>query len=92
MSEQENNNNADESPKADSVRLSAGLGSGTNYVCVKTGNTLERKANMFFWRGRYFTGLVDVKTNALYDDPSDSFAKHIGIESSLEKGLIVPSA
>lgn len=39
MSEQENNNNADESPKADSVRLSAVLGSAwikekPDYACV----------------------------------------------------------
>ncbi len=35
---------------------------------------------MFYWRGRYFSGLVDVAANTLYDDPEDSFADHVGFE------------
>ena len=90
MTDQKNYNNADGQPEADSIRLNAVLGGGT-YICVKTGNALERKANMFFWRGRYFHGLVDVKENALYDDPTDSFADYVGITNGLEKGLIASS-
>ena len=58
---------------------------------------------MFFWRGRYFSGLVSgcgmepvkggekvISGGALYDDPEDSFAAHVWIKSSLDEGLIVP--
>jgi len=60
------------------------------YICVKSGNILERRERHFYWRGRFFSGLVDVKNNALYNDPEDSFAEHLGIESldSLKSGLI----
>lgn len=61
-----------------------------NYVCVATGNILERRPNMFYWRGRYFPGLVDVKTNGLYDDPEDSFNEHVHIPKSIDEGLIKP--
>ena len=42
---------------------------------------------MFYWRGQYFHGLVDVETNALYDDPEDSFCDHVGLhrDSNIEK-------
>lgn len=63
----------------------------TGYTSTKSGNQLERKLGMFFWRGRYFTGLVDVAANALYDDPEDSFADHVGMPGSLEQGLITAS-
>ena len=58
------------------------------YVVASTGNVLERRESMFYWRGRYFPGLVDPKTNALYDDPEDSFNKHVSIPTALESGLI----
>ncbi len=60
----------------------------TAYSAANTGNRLERRADMFYWRGRYFSGLIDAEANALYDDPADSFAAAVGIESSLAKGLI----
>ena len=44
------------------------------YVSIRTGNKLERRPNLFYWHGRYFNGLIDKKTNALYDDPEDSLA------------------
>ena len=53
---------------------------------VKNGNKLERKPGMFFWRGRYFHGLVT--DNALYDDPEDSFMEHLGFINSLQAGRI----
>lgn len=58
------------------------------YVSAATGNKLERVPDKFYLRGRWFHGLVDVQANTLYDDPSDSFAEHTGISSSLEQGLI----
>ncbi len=39
---------------------------------------------MFAWRGRFFSGLVDVEHNALYNDPEDSFEDHVGISESKE--------
>jgi len=44
------------------------------------GRPLMRQPNMFFWRGQYFHGLMDVERNALYDDPDDSFAAVVGFE------------
>ncbi len=58
------------------------------YRSVSTGNLLERRPNMFYWRGRYFSGLVDVKTNALYDDPEDSFNEFAFIPRAIDQGLI----
>jgi len=58
------------------------------YKSVKTGNVIEIKERMFYWRNRYFKGLVDVEDNALYDYPENSFADHVGIKSSIDKGLI----
>ena len=58
------------------------------YVSVKTGNVLVRKPGMFFWRGRWFHGLVDVDVKDLYDDPADDFSAHVGLTSSMSKGLI----
>lgn len=60
----------------------------TDYTSTKSGNRLERMEAMFFWRGRYFPGLVDVAEKALYDDPEDSFADHVGMQSALAQGLI----
>jgi len=60
----------------------------TEYISTSTGNKLIRKPNMFAWRGQSFHGLVDVEKNALYDDPEDSFAAVLGIDSSLHQGLI----
>lgn len=58
------------------------------YIRVDTGAELERLTNIFYWRGRYFSGLVDAKNNALFDDPDDSFCDHVGLQSSLQRGLI----
>jgi len=58
------------------------------YKSVKTGNVLEIKENMFYWRKRYFKGLVDVEEKDGYDCPEDSFADHVGIKSSIDEGLI----
>ena len=60
----------------------------TDYISTASGNRLERKDARFFYKDRYFPGLVDVAENALYDDPEDSFAKYAGIPSSMEEGLI----
>ena len=60
----------------------------TQYVSTTTHALLERRAACFYWRGQYFCGLVDVKANALYDDPEDSFAATLGVPSSIEKRLI----
>ena len=45
--------------------------------CKKCGAALERRANMFYWRGRFFHGLVCTPCNALWDDPTDSFEQHV---------------
>jgi hypothetical protein len=59
----------------------------TNYISTKTGNRLVRRENMFRFGSKSFSGLVDVKETALYDDPEDSFAAYIGVPSSLDMGL-----
>ena len=46
-------------------------------ICKKCGTTLERRPSMFYWRGQFFHGLVCVPCNALWDDPTDSFEKHV---------------
>ena len=46
-------------------------------ACDKCGGTLERRPNMFYWRGCFFHGLVCVPCNALWDDPTDSFEQHV---------------
>ena len=46
-------------------------------ICKKCGTSMERRPNMFHWRGRFFHGLVCVPCNALWDDPTDSFEKHV---------------
>ena len=58
------------------------------YRSIKSGNLLVRRPNMFHWRGTFFSVLVDIESNALYDDPEDSFAECVGITSSLNKSLI----
>jgi hypothetical protein len=58
------------------------------YVVASSGNVLERRESMFYWRGRYFPGLVDVETNALYDHPDDSFNAHVHIPTAIGIGLI----
>lgn len=58
------------------------------YIAIKTGNVLEARPRMFFWRGRYFSGLVDVEANSLYDNPEDSFAQHVGLDLSVVSGQI----
>lgn len=49
------------------------------YLCPKCSNEMVIKSNMFHWRGRYFTGCVCEKCNALYDNPEDSFHKYVGL-------------
>jgi len=59
------------------------------YICVKNGHILVREPAKFYWRGRIFHGLIDKETNALYDDPEDSFMTHVtGTPESLALGLI----
>lgn len=50
-------------------------------ICKKCGDTMERRPNMFHWRDRFFHGLVCVPCNALWDDPTDSFEQHVGINA-----------
>lgn len=38
---------------------------------------LEVWPNMFYWRGRSFSGLVNPETKALYDNPEDSFMEYV---------------
>lgn len=66
--------------------LSWASGTMSGYI-DKEGRLLARLPAMFHWRGRYFSGLVS-GNKALYDDPEDSFCAYLGIESSLDKGLI----
>lgn len=42
----------------------------------------ERRQNMFYWRGRYFRGLVCPICNSLWDDPADSFMAHVTATSA----------
>jgi len=58
------------------------------YIAANTGNELIRKEAMFNWRGKSFSGLVDEGRMALYDNPEDSFADHVGIPNALSEGLI----
>ena len=46
-------------------------------ICKKCGTALERRPNMFYWRGQFFHGLVCPPCNALWDDPTDSFEQHV---------------
>ena len=45
--------------------------------CKKCTGKLVVKENMFYWRGRYFTGLVCETCNALWDNPEDSFEDYV---------------
>jgi len=67
-------------------------GATVKYRSVATGNLLERRPNQFYWRGRYFPGLVDVKANALYDHPEDSFNAFASIPTAIDQGLIIEDA
>lgn len=52
-------------------------------VCKKEGVLceMEVKPQMFFWRGRSFTGLICPNhPKNLWDNPDDSFAKFIGLK------------
>ena len=42
---------------------------------------MEVRANQFYWRGKYFTGLVCGKCNSLFDNPDDSFLGHASGQS-----------
>jgi hypothetical protein len=46
-------------------------------ICKKCGTAMERYPNQFYWRGRFFHGLVCVPCNAFWDDPTDSFEQHV---------------
>lgn len=59
-----------------------------DYVSTITGNKLERRRDQFYWRGQSFHGLVDVESGSLFDDPDDSFADCVKIQSSLSRGWI----
>ena len=43
----------------------------------KCSHQLVRKPEMFYWRGRFFHGMVCEECNALYDDAEDSFFEHV---------------
>ena len=43
------------------------------YICKRCEDKLIVEKNMFYWRGRLFTGLVCLSCDALYDNPEDSF-------------------
>jgi hypothetical protein len=53
----------------------------------KCGTEMESRNDMFYYRGRYFPGLVCVKCNALYDDPSDSFHLYVGLPHELSENI-----
>lgn len=59
-----------------------------DYRSIRTGNLLERRSGMFYWRDRWFSGLVDVEVNALYDDPEDSFMNHVNATATHDTSLI----
>jgi hypothetical protein len=40
-------------------------------------NKLVVKQNMFFWKGKYFSGLVCEEHNSLFENPEDSLMDHI---------------
>ena len=60
----------------------------STYKSTSTGAKLERRPNMFYYRGEYFPGLVDIHANTLHDDPENSFADAVSIPSSIAQGLI----
>lgn len=62
------------------------------YASKATGNILIRQEGCFFWKGRYFSGLVDEGCTppALYDNPTDSFCHEVGMLGAVEEGLIYP--
>lgn len=45
--------------------------------CKKCKKPTEVRKGMFHWRGKSFSGLVCEDCNALYDNPEDSFNKHV---------------
>lgn len=45
-------------------------------LCSKGEHAVVRRERMYYWRGRYFPGLVCEPCNALFDDPEDSFWEH----------------
>jgi len=49
-----------------------------SYACPKCKGRLVRRGGMFYWRGQYFYGQVCSQCNALWDDPDDCFATHVG--------------
>ncbi|MEK0324860.1 MAG: hypothetical protein QQN63_04070 [Nitrosopumilus sp.] len=59
-----------------------------DYKSIRTGNLLERRSGMFYWHDRWFSGLVDVEVNALYDDPEDSFMDHVTATTTHNTDLI----
>lgn len=46
-------------------------------ACPKCQSEMILKENMFFWRGKYLSGLVCEKCNALYDNPKESFIEYV---------------
>ncbi len=62
----------------------------TQYLSVKTENLLERREECFHYRSQVFPGLIDPDTNDLYDHPDDSFSTFMGMQTALERGLIIP--
>ena len=52
----------------------------TGKFCTHCYSELVVKEKMFFWRGRYFTGLVCENCKTFWDNPEDSFEKYVGIK------------
>jgi hypothetical protein len=51
--------------------------------CPKCHEPMVRRQEKFFWRGRFFSGLVCVPCNSLWDDPDDSFEEHVGLKCAV---------
>lgn len=43
------------------------------------------RQGMFYWRGTTFSGIVCERHNALFDNPEDSFMKHVSSQPPTEE-------
>src|SRR5687767_9791822 len=50
--------------------------------CKRCGGPQVEKENAFYWRGRWFNGIVCEKDNILSDHPDDSFLAAVADEMS----------
>lgn len=53
--------------------------------CPECYGMLGVRTNCFFWRGNYFSGLVCVPCNILYDNPEDSFMQAVARSSGASR-------